>query len=124
MILIIRNMPLLKNFKTLKASSVMESVIAISVISVCSLVAFLIYLNVIKQNKSIHYFNAKHSINLLTEQSVLENNYENDTYTFNSYTISKEVTINKAEQTALLKFTIKSGNSIDVINKLITYYDN
>ncbi len=117
-------MQLLKNFKTLKASSVMESIIAISIISVCALVAFLIYLNVIKQNKSINYFNAKHSVNLLTKESILENDYEDDTYTFDGYTIDKVVTVNKIDHTALLMFTIKSGNSIDVVNKLISYNED
>lgn len=117
-------MPLLNSFKRLKASSVMESVIAVSVISVCALVAFLIYLNVIKQNKSIHYFNAKHRVKLITEQSVLENDYADETYVFDGYTIDKVVTVNKTEQTALLEFTVKAGNNIDVINKLIAYYEN
>ena len=117
-------MLLLKNFKMLKASSVIESVIAISVISICALVAFSIYLNIIKQNKSVHYFNAKHNINLLTARSVLENDYEDETYLYNGYTIDKIVIVNKKKQTVLLKFTVKSGNSKYVINKLIPFYEN
>ncbi|WP_346882344.1 hypothetical protein [uncultured Algibacter sp.] len=116
-------MLLLKNFKILKASSVAESVIAIAIISVCTLVAFLVYLNVIKQNKPIGFFNAKHKVNVITEQSVLDNDYEDNVYTFNGYTINKTVIINKTEHTAHLKFIVKSGHSTDVINKLISYYE-
>ncbi|MEP1490154.1 MAG: hypothetical protein ABJK28_17175 [Algibacter sp.] len=116
-------MQLLKNFRRLQASSVMESVIAISIISICALVAFTIYLNVISQNKSTHYFNAKHKINLLTQQSILESDYDEDIYSFNGYTINKEVTINNTEHTALLKFTVKLGHTIDVVNRLIPYYE-
>ena len=106
----------------LKASSITESVIAISVISICTLGAFSIYLNVIKQNKSVQYFNAKHNINFITKKSTLYNDYENETYVFNEYTIDKEVTLNKTNHTAVLTFTIKSGNSIDITNRLIPYY--
>lgn len=114
-------MLLLKNFKMLKASSVAESIIAISIISVCTLVAFLIYLNVIKQNKSINYLNAKHKINLLTQQSILENDYEDNLYSFKNYTIDKRVTINEAEHTSFIIFTLNIGSKTTVFNKLISY---
>ncbi|WP_308993682.1 hypothetical protein QLS71_007900 [Mariniflexile litorale] len=115
------NMPSLKNFKNLKASSITESVIAISIISICALVAFTIYLNVIKQNKSIHYYNAKHTINFLIEESVQQNDYEDNSYSYNEYTIDKKVGVNKRNHTALLTFTFKSGNKTNVITKLISY---
>ncbi|HEX9600814.1 MAG TPA: hypothetical protein VF985_04940 [Mariniflexile sp.] len=115
------NMPLLKNFKQLKASSIIESVIAISIISVCALVAFTIYLNVIRQNKSTHYFNAKHNITFLTGQSIKAQDYNDNTYAYRGYTIDKKVTINKAEHTALLVFTVIIGSKSHVINNLIPY---
>ena len=111
----------LKNFKALKASSVMESVIAISIISVCALVAFIIYLNVIQQNKSIHYFNAKHNISLLIEQAITQKDYTGNTYNFNGYAINKNVEINQVEQTATLTFTFKTGSNTTLINKIIPY---
>ena len=116
-----KDMRSLKNFKTLNASSVVESIIAISIISVCALVAFLIYLNVIKQNKSINYLNAKHKISLLTQQSILENDFEDNQYSFKNYTIDKKVTINKTEHTSFLTFTLNIGSKTTVFNKLISY---
>ena len=115
------NMLSLKNFKHLKASSVMESVIAISIISVCALVAFTIYLNVIKQNKSTQYFNARQHISLLIQQSIQEKDYEDNDYSFKGYTINKSVDINVAEHTAFLVFTFKTGRKNNVIKKLISY---
>ena len=113
----------LKSFKKLQASSIMESVIAISIISICALVAFTIYLNVIKRNESTYYLKAKHKINLLTQQSLLENDYEDDTYFFNGYIIDKQVNVNNMGHTALLKFTVKRGNTKRVTNRLIPYYE-
>lgn len=115
------NMLSLKSFKNLKASSITESVIAISIISICALVAFTIYLNVIKQNKSIQYYNAKHTINLLTQQSIQQNDYEDNSYSYTGYTIDKSVDVSKTDHTALLTFTFKSGNKTHVITKLISY---
>lgn len=111
----------LKSFKRLKASSIMESVIAISIISVCALVAFLIYLNVIKNNKSTHYFNAKHTVNLLIQQTIKQKEYEDNSYIFDGYTINKSIDINETEHTAVLTFTFKTGGKTSVINKLISY---
>lgn len=114
-------MPLLKNFKTLKASSLVESVIAIAIISVCVVVAFMIYINVIKQNDPISYFNAKHKVASLVQESIQNKSYENESYTFDTYAITKSVSINKQEQTALLEFTIKTAHKTYRINELIPY---
>lgn len=111
----------LKNFNTLKASSVMESVIAISIISVCALVAFTVYLNVIRQHRSINYFNAKHDVSRLIKETVEQKDYSSSTNTFKGYTIDKSVEINKASQTATLTFTFKTGHNTDVIHKIIPY---
>jgi len=116
-------MPLLKSFKELKASSLVESVVAISIISICALVAFLVYLNIVKQSKSVHYYNAKHQVEFLAHESVKQQNYEEDIFQFNGYTITKNVSIDKEEQTVFLAFIIKTGNSEHQINKLITYYE-
>ena len=118
-----KSMQSLKSFNRLKASSVMESVIAITIISACALVAFTIYLNVIKQNKSIHYFNAKHKVNLLIEACIKEQDYEDNLYQFKGYTIDKRVSINTSDRTALLEFSLNTGNKVNVINKLISYHE-
>ena len=114
-------MQLLKNFKILKASSIVESVIAISIISICALVAFTVYLNVIGQNKSTYYYNAKHKINFLTQQSIQTKDYDDELYTYKGYSIDKKVVINKGEHTVLLAFTISLGDKKSIINKLISY---
>lgn len=114
------NMASLKSFKQLRGSSIMESVIAISIISVCALVAFTIYLNVVKQQKSVHYFNAKHRINFLAQQIIQTEDYEDDFYSFKGYTIDKEVSINKSDGSTLLAFTLNINDNTFIINKIIS----
>lgn len=114
-------MPLLKNFKKLNASSVMESVIAISIISVCALIAFTIYLNIIRQHKPIYYFNVKHKIDQLTQRTIEHKDYENNRYSYNGHTIHKEVNINISDRTARLTFTYTLRGKINEVNKLVSY---
>lgn len=117
-------MQLLKNFKRLKASSIVESVIAIAIISVCSLVAFMVYINVIKQNKAITYYTAKHHIERITQKAIEENDFSSDNYKYTGFTINKEVTISEEEHVAYILFTINTGGKTYVINKLIPYYES
>lgn len=111
----------LKNSNSLKASSLVESVIAIAIISVCVLVAFMIYINVIRQNDPISYFNAKHKVESLIQEITEKKNYENDSYTFSNYSITKNVIINTQEQTAMLEFKIKTAYKTYTVNRLIPY---
>ncbi len=111
----------LKSFKSLKASSLVESVIAIAIISVCVLVAFMIYINVVSQNHSVNYYQAKHKVDYLVQQSIDDNEHDDELYTFDGYTINKVVEIRKEERTTLLTFTIKTGGKTYIINKLLPY---
>lgn len=113
----------LKDFKTLKANSILESVIAVTIISICILVAFTIYINVVKQNNSIKYYEAKHKTSKLTEESLYLNDYDSNLYTFEGYTINKEVKIRKTENIALLIWTIKIRDKTYTINNMIPYYE-
>ncbi|RED45653.1 hypothetical protein [Seonamhaeicola aphaedonensis] len=116
-------MPLLKNFKILKASSIAESVIAISIISICALVAFVVYLNVVRLKKPLLFFAAKHKINAIVEQNISKQDYEDDSYSFKGYTIDKKVETNKLENTASITFSIKINDKTYTSKKLIPYHE-
>ena len=118
-----KNMKSLKHFETLKANSLLESVIAIAIISVCSLVAFMIYVNVVKQNDAISYYEAKHKVALLTQETMEGNDYNENLYTFDGYTIDKEVQIRENDNNALLKWTIKTAGKTYIVNNIIPYYE-
>lgn len=116
-------MALLNNYRNLKASSLVESVVAIAIISICALIAFLVYLNIIKQNNSSSYYKARHQVETLTFESVKHLDYDDDLFQFDGYTIEKKVTINKDDNTVLLSFHVKTANKEHKINKLIPYYE-
>ena len=108
----------LKNFNYIKANSLVESVIAIAIISICILAAFLIYLNVIKQNKSVHYYEAKHQVESIFENSIITINYEDETFNYKYYSIEKTVDVSEKENTVRIDFKIKTKNKAYTINKL------
>ncbi len=117
-------MRLLKRYKALKASSLIESVLAITIISICLLVAFLIYLNVIQQNSSVNFYRAKHKVESLTHDMIINRDYADDVFEFKGYSINKVVEINNEAQTATVAFTIKDGAKAHTINKLVVYHEN
>jgi len=117
-------MQVLKRFKLLKGSSFVESVIAIVIISTSLLVAFLIYLNVVRQNRTIAYYNAKHEVELLTQTAIEEKNYDDNTYKYDNYSINKEVELRNEEHTAQLKWTITTKSKTHVIKKIVPYYND
>ncbi|MCK8480932.1 type IV pilus modification PilV family protein [Psychroserpens algicola] len=113
-------MKLLKNSNKVKASSLLESIIAIVLISICSLVALTVYLNVISQNNPNVYYEAKHKIETLTQNAQVEQDFEDDTYNYKRYSIEKNVTIKSKENIALLNYTVSSGDKTYVVKKIVT----
>ncbi len=111
----------LKNFKTLKASSLVESVIAIAIISICVLVAFTVYLNVVRQDKSIHFYNARHKVEHLTIESIEKKDYEDNVFKYDGYTITKEAIMDEETKTILLSFLLKMRYREYQIKKIIPF---
>ncbi|TGV01055.1 hypothetical protein EM932_16990 [Flavivirga rizhaonensis] len=105
----------------MKASSLVESVIAISIISICVLVVFMVYLNVINLNKSVHYYKAKHTIEFLTQEIIKQQDYEDNIFKYEGYTVTKKATIDDEDQMVLLSFLIQTGHNEYQVNKLIPY---
>jgi len=103
--------------KGLKGSSLPETVISIAIISICVLVAFLIYVNVVKNNDSLGYLEAKHKVEELTFQVINEKDYLDSNYKFEGYTIQKKV--NEYDDYIQLIFTIKSAGKSHTIKKII-----
>lgn len=112
-------MALLRHFRTLKASSLVETVIAIAVISVCVMAAFLIYLNVVGQNHPVQYYEARHKVEVLAEEVAQQQDFNDDSFAFNGYTIEKHVELPKGEGVAFVTFTIESGSKRYDIKKVI-----
>ena len=107
----------------LQANSLVESVIAIAIISVCLLVGFMVYVNVVSHSDSTTMYQAKHQVEFIIQESIQEKNFESETYDFDVYTITKEASINKEEHTVLLEFTIKIATNTKQISRIVSFTD-
>ncbi|WP_452223475.1 hypothetical protein [Lacinutrix chionoecetis] len=81
-------MNLLKNYK-LKASSLIESVIAIAIISICVFIATMVYVKLLDSDYEISYYKAKQKITELHLQTIEQQDFEDENYDFESYRIKK-----------------------------------
>ena len=110
---------LLKRSNTIKASSLIETVMAITLISICSLIALTVYLNVITQNKPVYYYEAKHTIEKLAQQAEQEQDFTDDSYRYTNYTIEKTRKIDTEGLVAIIDYSIQIGQKVYTIKKLI-----
>gem|GEM_PF-2778550 len=83
-------MSLLRNCK-LQASSLIESVMAIAIISICISMATLIYVKLLQSDYEIAYYKAKQKIALFHLETIEEQLFEDEVYNFESYKITKQV---------------------------------
>jgi len=119
-------MALIKLLKTFKlryviASSIVESIIAVVLISTCAMVGFVIYLNVILQSKTTYYYEAKHKIETIHYKACKEQDLNNETFSYTYYTINKEVNVNNT--IAFVDYIITIGSKKSTITKLILTND-
>lgn len=114
----------LKFYSKLKAGSILESVIAITIISISSLIAFTIYLNVIKSNTSIVMENAKQTLVKLINKSELENNIEDEEFVYDNYKIEKRGELNKKEHIARVYWLIKTTTKKKEYQTIMVYNED
>ena len=99
-------MKLLRNYK-LKGGSLVESVIAISIVSICLTMVSLVYSKLLDSDYDMAYFKAKQQVHHLHLQMIREHDFNDDFYNYNSYKIEKlvqDVTPGVKE----IQFTIKT----------------
>ena len=114
-------MKYLKHYSNLKAGSILESVISIIIISICSLVAFTIYLNVIKVNTSFAFYKAEQKTYQLMNQAELTKNIDNDEFVFDTYKIEKRVELNKNEHIAKIDWLIITNNKSKLLKTIFNF---
>jgi len=76
----------------LKASSLIESVIAITIIAICLLIALRLYVIVLDTSQSILNSKIKFQINRLVSDMKINQNFDSEVYNFKTYKIRKVVT--------------------------------
>ncbi len=75
----------------LRASSMMESVIAIAIIAACISIAALIYGRSMNQNYPFAFYKAKHEMAVLLHQTQQEQSFEDEKFRYEGFSIQKNV---------------------------------
>jgi hypothetical protein len=114
-------MRLSKPSKHLKAASLVESVIAIVIITLCVSIAFLIYIKVVQSEQNLNIIEAHHKIEEITHNSKKYKVYTSKTYNYNNYKITKEVEINEDLQIVYLNYTVLTNKKSVIVKKIIPY---
>lgn len=100
-----------------RASSLIESVIAITIIAICLLVALKLYVTILEARPSINKHRLKFKVDKLVSEMKLNPSFTSETYDFKTYKIRKTVTENENQQQ--LK---KVSYSIEQQKDTITYH--
>lgn len=97
-----------KNYN-IKASSLLESVMAIAIIAVCLGIATMIYAQLYESDYDMAFYKAKHKVSDLHCQMVQEQDFEDETFKMDGgYQIEKKVSDYEG---AIKKVTFKVSNT-------------
>jgi sensor domain CHASE-containing protein len=80
----------LRNYKV-AASSLMESVIATSIIAICIVIASIVFVNVFKRNYATDYIQAQQELHTIIHQLKQQATIEDDVYEFSNFKIEQKV---------------------------------
>ena len=102
----------------------MESVIAIAIISVCLLVAALVYTKLLESDYEVMYYKAKQKVKQLHFETIVNQQFEDEIYEYDTYKITKTVSdtsIDLKEVNFEMKTKTKKENftfQVNVLNEL------
>lgn len=107
-------MELLKKYNKLKASSLIESVIAMTIISVCVLIAMSVYAMVLKSSKSITYYQLQTERQKILNEIKNNTSLTNETYDFKKFSIEKVIQIHESNA-ELLELSLTTIHKKDTL---------
>lgn len=110
------------NFK-IKGSSLIETVIAITIITICSLIATLVYGQIIPQTPPIQKYEWSAEIGRLMEENTLKDNFTPFTKEFKGYSIEGRLKSGNTDRLSNIEFVVLSQNDTVVI-PIIKYKAN
>jgi len=97
----------------IKASSIVETVIAITIIAICSLVATLVFANVIHSTTPLNKYEFEFELEKIMESTLNNNEITDATYKFEEFTIQKKVEQHSPfHDTYKIAFLITRGKNI------------
>lgn len=113
----------LKNYK-IKASSLLESVMATAIIAICVVVATIVFVNVFKTSFSTDFIQARQEIHTIIHELKKQKEIEDDTYVFSNFSIQQEVNAYEADtQIQQIDFTITTNTRTETFSYLIATHN-
>lgn len=102
-----------------KAGSLIESVIAMTIIAICLSMALIMYSRVLDSDYSIAHYQARQKVKELFWETRTEKQFIDEDYDFSSYTINKN--IEKLENNAgyMVVFTIKTQSKEETYKYIV-----
>ncbi len=115
----------LKELKTynkyfLKGSSLIESVIAISIIATCLLVAIRLYAAVLNSSSSLSSYKIKFKVAELYNDAKITSDFDDELYEFKTYSIQKKVEdFQSKKELKNIKYIVRTTSDTIVYNYLL-----
>lgn len=115
----------LKELKTynkyfLKGSSLIESVIAISIIATCLLVAIRLYAAVLNSSSSLSSYKIKFKVAELYNDAKRTSDFDDELYEFKTYSIQKKVEdFQSKKELKNIKYIVRTASDTIVYNYLL-----
>lgn len=81
----------MSNTLFIKASSLIETVIAITIITLCSLIATMVYSSVINQTPAVKVYESQYELNKLVQETITYKNHTPFKKKYEGFTIEKRV---------------------------------
>lgn len=111
----------LSNPYKVKGSSIMESVIAMTIIAICLSIGIIIYGRVLQTDNNMAYYQAQQKMKELLWEIKNNRDFENDEYKLETYTIEKKVEILEGETAAQITFVLNLQNRKKEYHYIVSY---
>lgn len=109
----------------IKASSLIESTIAITIITISLLIALKLYITIIDHSISLKTGKVQYEIDKLFIETKLSNSYDTEVYIYKNYNIRKEVDNYKNTENLLkLSFFVETKLDTTSFHYLVDYEGN
>ncbi|WP_298320855.1 hypothetical protein [uncultured Aquimarina sp.] len=104
----------------LKGSSLIESVIAISIIATCLLVAIRLYAAVLNSSSSLSSYKIKFKVAELYNDAKITSDFDDELYEFKTYSIQKKVEdFQSKKELKNIKYIVRTTSDTIVYNYLL-----
>ncbi|MBQ4821388.1 hypothetical protein [Aquimarina sp. MMG016] len=112
-----------KNY--IQASSLIESVIAVTIIATCLLIAIRIYVSVLNSSSSINSYRIKFKLNQLVNDTKSSQNFDDELFEFKTYAIKKTVSDYEGDKDLKrIKFAVQTVSDTIHYNYLVSKKNN